>query len=228
MVMELLGPVAGSNHSGQQAVPVAGVCQGQQAATTGTLGWSSSFYSRRSGRQALGERRPILWWTAVLEATSGSLVGSAMLGLLPIQHPSKNGQCFKTFHMAHLLLLLLLHVLGTVWFAGSLLSSNKTSQQVILQFPQALPLQPLVPVLRLQFSYPLLEGLDGFYRSSYIGEGAWGWKGENAWGWKGRGVQGLSVFGARGHVYYGGQGVLRHVRAGRAGGFEVVQVLTEL
>lgn len=70
-----------------------------------------------------------------------------------------------------------------VWFAGSVLSSNKTSQQVILQFPQVLPLQPLVPVLRLQFSYPLLEGLDGFYRSSYIGEGAWGKEG--------KGVEGL-------------------------------------
>jgi hypothetical protein len=54
--------------------------------------------------------------------------------------------------------------------AGTVRSSNKTSQQVILQFPQAVPTQPLVPVLRLQFSYKLQEGLDGFYRSSYIGE----------------------------------------------------------
>lgn len=54
--------------------------------------------------------------------------------------------------------------------AGTVRSSNKTSQQVILQFPQAVPMQPLVPVLRLQFSYKLKEGLDGFYRSSYIGE----------------------------------------------------------
>jgi hypothetical protein len=54
--------------------------------------------------------------------------------------------------------------------AGTVRSSNKTSQQVILQFPQAVPVQPSVPVLRLQFSYKLQEGLDGFYRSSYIGE----------------------------------------------------------
>ena len=54
--------------------------------------------------------------------------------------------------------------------AGSIRSSNKTSQQVVLQFPQALPKQPQVPVLRLVFSYTLQEGLDGFYRSSYIGE----------------------------------------------------------
>ena len=53
--------------------------------------------------------------------------------------------------------------------AGSVRSSNKTSQQVILQFPQVVPMHGQVPVLRLQFSYPLQEGLDGFYRSSYIG-----------------------------------------------------------
>jgi hypothetical protein len=51
-------------------------------------------------------------------------------------------------------------------------SSNSSShhQQVILQFAAALPLPPLQPVLRLGFSYTLLEGLDGFYRSSFIGE----------------------------------------------------------
>jgi hypothetical protein len=48
--------------------------------------------------------------------------------------------------------------------------SSSHHQQVILQFPAALPLPPLQPVLRLAFSYPLLEGLDGFYRSSFIGE----------------------------------------------------------
>lgn len=56
--------------------------------------------------------------------------------------------------------------------AGSVRSSNRTSQQVILQFPQDLPMHGQVPVVRLQFSYALQEGLDGFYRSSYIGVAA--------------------------------------------------------
>jgi hypothetical protein len=47
--------------------------------------------------------------------------------------------------------------------------SSSHHQQVILQFPAALPLPPLQPVLRLSFSYTLKEGLDGFYRSSFIG-----------------------------------------------------------
>ncbi|WIA35582.1 hypothetical protein OEZ86_004003 [Tetradesmus obliquus] len=46
--------------------------------------------------------------------------------------------------------------------------SSSHHQQVILQFAAALPLPPLQPVLRLAFSYPLTEGLDGFYRSSFI------------------------------------------------------------
>jgi hypothetical protein len=50
------------------------------------------------------------------------------------------------------------------------LRSNTTSQQVILQFPEAVPRGVLAPVLQLTFSYPLTEGLDGFYRSSFIGE----------------------------------------------------------
>lgn len=63
----------------------------------------------------------------------------------------------------------LLPATTVVSHAGSVRSSNKTSQQVVLQFPHALPRAPLVPVLRLKFSYKLQEGLDGFYRSSYIG-----------------------------------------------------------
>jgi hypothetical protein len=57
-------------------------------------------------------------------------------------------------------------------FRAGAISSNSSShhQQVILQFPAALPLLPLQPVLRLAFSYTLVEGLDGFYRSSFIGE----------------------------------------------------------
>jgi hypothetical protein len=55
--------------------------------------------------------------------------------------------------------------------AGGISSnSSRRHQQVILQFPAALPLPPLQPVLRLEFSYPLVEGLDGFYRSSFIGK----------------------------------------------------------
>lgn len=58
--------------------------------------------------------------------------------------------------------------------AGSVLSSNTTSQQVTLQFPQAMPMQPLIPVLKLKFNYTLEEALDGFYRSTYIGKSAKG------------------------------------------------------
>jgi len=53
---------------------------------------------------------------------------------------------------------------------GKVLQTNEQLQQVILQFPEAVPQPPLQPVLLLEFSYNLQEGLDGFYRSSFIGE----------------------------------------------------------
>lgn len=51
--------------------------------------------------------------------------------------------------------------------AGRVAHVDEELQQVTLQFPSALPLRG---VLVLQFSYQLQEALDGFYRSSFIGE----------------------------------------------------------
>jgi hypothetical protein len=52
--------------------------------------------------------------------------------------------------------------------------SSKEYQQLVLHFDKALPLAPVKPVLQLNFTYTLQEGLDGFYRSSYIGkQGMW-------------------------------------------------------
>ncbi|KAF8056455.1 aminopeptidase M1-D [Scenedesmus sp. PABB004] len=52
--------------------------------------------------------------------------------------------------------------------AGAVRSASEERQQVTLVFPEAVPLPPLQPVLRLRFSYTLQEALDGFYRSSFI------------------------------------------------------------
>lgn len=56
--------------------------------------------------------------------------------------------------------------------AGSVYNTSSHHQQVILQFKSAVPLPPLQPVLKLAFSYHLMEGLDGFYRSTFIGNHA--------------------------------------------------------
>lgn len=49
---------------------------------------------------------------------------------------------------------------------GEVAGGNRSLDQVILVFRQQLPSDAK---LRLAFSYPLQEGLDGFYRSSYTG-----------------------------------------------------------
>eukprot|EP00775_Hariotina_reticulata_P008601 gene8601-8782_t len=51
---------------------------------------------------------------------------------------------------------------------GKVHHTDEQLQQVILQFPEAIPQLPLQPMLLLEFSYNLQEGLDGFYRSSFI------------------------------------------------------------
>jgi hypothetical protein len=53
---------------------------------------------------------------------------------------------------------------------GTLHNTTKSHQQVTLLFPEALPLgTDAAPVLLLNFTYFLVEGLDGFYLSQYIG-----------------------------------------------------------
>lgn len=53
---------------------------------------------------------------------------------------------------------------------GSVRNVSKQFEQLILQFAAAVPPSPMQPVLVITFSYTLQEGLDGFYRSSFVGE----------------------------------------------------------
>eukprot|EP00878_Enallax_costatus_P013667 GHUV01014291.1.p1 GENE.GHUV01014291.1~~GHUV01014291.1.p1 ORF type:complete len:459 (+),score=103.06 GHUV01014291.1:212-1588(+) len=56
----------------------------------------------------------------------------------------------------------------TVEVPGRILSVSDKHQQLILRFDDAVPASPMRLVLALTFSYALKEGLDGFYRSSFV------------------------------------------------------------
>jgi hypothetical protein len=53
---------------------------------------------------------------------------------------------------------------------GRLYSSNDTSEQLVLAFVEAVPPPEEQPWLVMHFTYTLEEGLDGFYRSTYLCE----------------------------------------------------------